>query len=69
MSKVTFREVPQIYPPQRVFSDGYRVGHVEYVGDGWKAYDREGEQIGFHTHKSGAGKMLADAYAAKGGED
>lgn len=61
MAEITFRAVPNIYPPQRVFSDGELVGHVEYVGDGWKAYDRAGDQVGFATHKSSAGKMLADA--------
>jgi len=60
MSEITFRQVPYIYPPERVFSDGYRVGHVEFTGDGWKAYDRDGEQVGFATHKAAAGRMLAE---------
>lgn len=47
------------YPPQRVFLAGLKIGRVEYRGDGWNAFDREGEMVGFATSKSGAGQMLA----------
>lgn len=58
---ITFRAVPDILPPERVFADGMLVGHVEYWGDGWKAYDRTGEEVGFATAKADAGRILADA--------
>lgn len=61
---ITFRAVPNILPPERVFADGALVGHVEYRGDGWVAYDRTGSEVGFATAKADAGRILAEAVTA-----
>lgn len=57
------------YPPQDVFVDGIKAGHVEYTSEGdggWNAYDRADLFRGFAKHKAEAGRFLADyAYATQ----
>ena len=61
---ITFRAVPNILPPERVFADGVLVGHVEYRGYGWVAYNRTGDEVGSATAKADAGRILAEAVTA-----
>jgi len=55
---ITFRQ--REHAPENVFNNGVLIGHVEFVGDGWKSYHRNGEQAGFSEHKSRAARLLAE---------